>query len=135
MTKPDIYINNFITATSVATCLIFGFTLFNGANSTGLFKPKNQVVEKVLITDYQAANNGCDGLVGSEKTVCDSNAEIAQDDLKVDLDSNFESSVQNRNMDKYGEFYQDKTLTFESFDYKDNLFISVEFEDIYHVKA
>jgi hypothetical protein len=138
MTKSYIYINDLIMATLAtlaAMGLIFCLTFFYGANTEELSKPKNQAVDKIFTMDYRAAKNRCEALLGSEKTVCDTNAEMAKDDLKADLDSSFESSVQKRNLDKYGEFYQDKTLTFEGFDYKNNLVTPVEFEDVYHVKA
>jgi hypothetical protein len=135
MTDSDISVNELIMSALTAMALIYCFTFLYGANIEALSKPKYQAHEKNLTTEYLAEKNRCESLFASEKTFCDTNIEVAKDNSKVDLDSNFESSVQKRNMDKYVEIYRDKTLKFEDFEYKSNLFIRVKFENIYHVEA
>lgn len=135
MTKLDVSISELVLAALVAIALIFCFTAFNGASANTMSKNKYQALEKNIMTEYKAAKIRCGLLVGSEKTFCDTNADIAKNQSKADLDSSFTPTIQQRKIKKSDEIIQDKTVELDDFNYKSNPFNTLEFDNIYHVKA
>ena len=135
MTKLDISISELVLAALAAIALIFCFTAFNGASAETMSKSKYQALEKNIMAEYTAAKIRCASLVGSEKTFCDTNADLAKNQSMADLDSSFTPTIQQRKIKKSDEFIQDKTVEFDDFNYKGNPFNTLEFDNIYHVKA
>ena len=135
MTKLDVSISELVIAALAAIALIFCFSTFNGASAETMSKSKYQALEKNIMAEYKAAKIRCASLVGSEKTFCDTNADIAKDRSKADLDSSFTPLIQQRKIEKSDKIIQDKTVKFDDFNYKNNPFNTLEFDNIYHVKA
>ena len=135
MTKLDVSQSDLVLAVLVAIALIFCFITFNGASVESLSKTKYQALEKNIITEYKAAKIRCASHVGSEKTFCDTHAEITKNQSKADLDSSFTPNIQARKIEKSDEIIQDKTVKFDDFNYKSNPFNTLEFDNIYHVQA
>ena len=135
MTKLDISISELALAALVAIALIFCFTAFNGASAETMSKSKYQALNKNIITEYKAAKIRCASLVGSEKAFCDTNADMAKDQSMADLDSSFTPLIQQRKIKKSHEIINDKAVKFDDFNDKNNPFNTLEFDNIYHVKA
>ena len=135
MTKMDFSSSELALAALAAIALIFCFSTLNGANAEKMSKSKYQVLEKNIMAEYKAAKIRCASFVSSEKTFCATNAEIVKDKSKADLDSSFAPTIQPQKIEKSDEFIKDETVTFEDFNYKSNPFDTLEFNNIYHVKA
>lgn len=135
MTKLDVSISELALAALVAIALIFCFSTFNGASAETMSKSKYQALEKNIMAEYKAAKIRCASLVGSEKTFCDTNADIAKDQSKADLERSFTPLIQQRKIEKSDKIIEDKTVKFDDFNYKNNPFNTLEFDNIYHVKA
>ena len=135
MTKLDVSISELVLAALAAIALIFCFSTFNGASAETMSKNKYQALEKNIMAEYKAAKIRCASLVSSDKTLCDTNADIAKNQLKADLDSSFTPTIQQTKIKKFDEIIQDKIVEFDDFNYKSNPFNTPEFDNIYHVKA
>ena len=135
MTKLDISISELILAALAAIALIFCFTTFNGASAETMAKNKYQVLKKNIMAEYKTAKIRCMPLISSEKMFCDMNAIIAKNQSMSDLDSSFTPLIQQRKIAKSDKMIQDKTVEFDDFNDKSNPFNTLEFNNIYHVKA
>ena len=127
-----------ILAALTAVALIFCIIFFNGANAESLSRSKYQSLKNNLITDYKAAKTRCDSLLGNAKASCNTKAEAAKDIAKSKLDASFTPTTQNHpdaNTVKSGATEKDKTAKSDGLGYQSNPFITVEFNNIYHVKA
>ena len=135
MTKMDFSSSELALAALASIALIFCFSIFNGASAETISKSKYQALEKNIMAEYKAAKILCASFVSSEKIFCATNAETAKDKSKADLDSSFAPTIQPQKIEKSDEFIKDETVTFEGFNYKSNPFDTLEFNNIYHVKA
>ena len=135
MTKLDISTSELILAALAAIALIFCFTTFNGASAETMAKNKYQALKKNIMAEYKAAKIRCMPLISSEKMFCDTNAVIAKNQSMYDLDSSFTPLIQQRKIAKSDKMIQDKTVEFDDFNDKSNPFNTLEFNNIYHVKA
>ena len=184
MTKLDISISELVVAVVTAIAVVFCIAFFNGANADGMASGKYQVLEKKLITQYQAAKVHCEPLFDNAKALCDAKAEGAKDIAKAELEVSLTPSTENRHeanmiradvafaivkeqcnsmkeaeqdlcekvakeshareiasakaqrdMENPGGIKKDKAAKLDESHYKDNLFITVELDAIYHVKA
>lgn len=138
MTKLDVSVSELIVAVLTAVALIFCIAFFNGANADSMPRSKYQSLENNLMTDYKVAKAHCDLLVGNAKASCNTKSEADKDIARSKLDASFKPAIQNRhdtNMEKSGTIEKDKTAKFDELGYQTNPFITVEFNNIYHVKA
>ena len=138
MTKLDVSVSELTVAALTAVALIFCITFFNGANADSMSKSKYQSLKNNLITDYKAAKTRCDSLLGNAKASCNTKAEATKDIAKSELDASFTPTIQNQpdaNTVKSGATEKDKTAKSDGFSYRSNPFITIEFNNIYHVKA
>ena len=90
------------------------------------------------MTDYKAAKARCGSLLGNAKASCNTKSEATKDIAKSELDANFTPTIQNRhvaNMAKSGTIEKDKKAKSDELGYQSNPFVTVEFNNIYHVKA
>ena len=138
MTKLDVSVIELTVTTLTAVALILCITFFKGANAESIPRSKYQSLQHNLMTDYKAAKASCDSLLGNAKASCITKYEVAKDIAKSDLDASFTQTIQNRpdaNNKKSGAIEKDKAANFDEFGYQSNPFITVEFNNIYHVKA
>ena len=135
MTKLDVSLSDLALSVVVAIALIICFSTFNGASAETMSKSKYQALEKNITAEYEAAKTRCVSLAGSEKTVCDSNAEMAKNYLKANLYSSFASTIKQNKGEKIDLLKKDKTVKLDDFNYKNNPLNKLEFENIYLVKA
>ena len=138
MTKLDVSVSELTVAALTAVALILCIVFFNSANADSMPRSKYQSLENNLMTDYKVAKAHCDSLVGSAKTSCNKKSEAAKDIARSKLDASFKPAIQNRhdaNIEKSGAIEKDKTAKFDKLGYQTNPFITVEFNNIYHVKA
>ena len=138
MTKLDVSVSELTVAALTAVALIFCIIFFNGANAESVSSSTYQSLENNLIRDYKAAKTRCDSLLGNSKASCNTKAEAAKDIAKSKLDASFTPTIPNRHdskMERSGATEKDKTAKSDGFSYQSNPFISVEFNNIYHVKA
>ena len=138
MTKLDVSVSELTIAALTAVALIFCIAFFNGAKSNSMSKSNYQLLENHLMTDYKMAKARCDSLLGNAKSSCNTKSEAAKDIAKSELDASFTPTIQNRhdsNMKESGTIEKDKTDKSEELGYQSNPFITVEFNNIYHVKA
>ena len=138
MTKLDVSGSELTVAAFAAVALIFCIIFFNGANAESMSRSKYQSLENNLMTDYKAAKAHCDSLLGNPKASCNTKAEATKDIAKSKLDASFKLTIQNRhdfNMESSGAIEKDKTAKSDGLGYQSNPFITVEFNNIYHVKA
>ena len=138
MIKLDISVSELTVAALTAVALIFCMTFFKGANAESISRSKHQSLQHNLMTDYKAAKARCDSLLGNAKASCNTKSVAVKDIAKSDLDASFAQTVQNRpdtNNKKSGAIDKDKAANFDEFGYQSNPFITVEFNNIYHVKA
>ena len=138
MTKLDVSVSELTLAAVTAVALIFCITFFNGANAESISRSKYQSLEKNLMTNYKASIARCDSVLGNAKTSCNTKSEAAKDIAKSELDASFIPTTQSRhdaNMEKSGAIEKDKTAKFDELGYQSNPFVTVEFNNIYHVKA
>ena len=138
MTKLDVSVSELTVAALTAVTLIFCITFFNGANAESVSRSKYQSLENNLMTDYKAAKAHCDSLVGNAKGSCNTKSNATNDIAKSKLDASFTPTIQNRhdfNTVKSGATEKNKTAKSDGFSDQSNPFITVEFNNIYHVKA
>ena len=138
MTKLDVSVSELTVAALTAVALIFCIIFFNGANAESESRSKYQSLKNNLITDYKAAKTRCDSLLGNAKASCNTKAEAAKDIAKSELDASYTPTIQNQpdaNTLKSGAMDKDKTAKSAEFGYRSNPFITVEFNNIYHLKA
>ena len=91
-----------------------------------------------MMTDYKMAKARCDSLLGNAKASCNTKSEAAKDITKSELDASFTPIIQNHrdsNMKESGTIEKDKMDKSDELGYQSNPFITVEFNNIYHVKA
>ena len=132
MKKLDVSASELTIAALTAVALIFCIIFFSGANAESISRSKYQALENNLMTDYKAAKARCGSLLGNTKS------EAAKDIAKSKLDASFKLTIQNRhdfNMESSGAIEKDKTAKSDGLGYQSNPFITVEFNNIYHVKA
>ena len=138
MTKLDVSVSELTVAALTAVALIFCIIFFNGANAESVSRSKYQSLKNNLITDYKAAKTRCDSLLGNAKASCITKSEVAKDIAKSELDASVKLTIQNRhdsNMERSGAIEKDKTAKSDGFSDQSNPFVTVEFNNIYHVKA
>ena len=138
MTKLDVSVSELTVVALTAVALIFCITFFNGANAKSVSKSEYQSLKNNLITDYKAAKTRCDSLLGNAKASCNIKAEATNDIAKSELDASYTQTIQNRpdaNTVKSDATEKDKTAKSDGFNYQINPFITIEFTNIYHVKA
>lgn len=138
MTKLDVSVSELVVAVLTAVALIFCITFFKGANAESTSRSKYQSRQHNLMTDYKAAKAHCDSLLGSAKASCNTKSEATKDIAKSDLEASFTQTIQNKpdaSMEKSGTIEKDKAANFDVFGYQSNPFTTVEFNNIYHVKA
>ena len=138
MTKLDVSVSELTVAALTALALIFCITFFNGANADSMSRSKYLSLENNLMTDYKAAKAHCDSLLGNAKALCNTKAELAKDTAKSELEASFAPTIENRpdaSTVKQGATEKDKTAKSDEFSDQSNPFITVEFNNIYHVKA
>ena len=86
----------------------------------------------------RAAKIRCEPLTGNVQALCDAKAERAKAITESKLEASFTPTTQNRhdaNMEKSDAIKKDKTSKFDESSYQRNPFMTVEFNNIYHVKA
>ena len=138
MTKLDVSVGELTVAAITAVALIFCIIFFNGANAESISSNKYQSLKSNLMTDYKAAKVRCESLIGNVQALCDAKAERAKAIAKAELDASFTPRTQNghdANMEKSSAIEKDKTTELDKLDYQSNPFVTVEFNNIYHVKA
>ena len=138
MTKLDVSVSELTIAAVTAVALIFCIIFFNGANVESVSRSKYQSLKSNLIRDYKAEKTRCDSLLGNAKASCNTKAEATKDIAKSELDASFTPTTQNQpddNTVKSGATEKDKTAKSDGFSYRSNPFVTVEFNNIYHVKA
>ena len=138
MTKLDASVSELTIAALTAVALISCIAFFNGAKSNSMSKSNYQSLENHLMTDYKMAKARCDSLLGNAKSSCNTKSEAAKDIAKSELDASYTPTIQNQpdaNTLKSGAMEKDKTAKSAEFGYRSNPFITVEFNNIYHVKA
>ena len=126
MTKLNICTSEIIMVvlTAVAlSCIVF----FNRSNAETMSSSKYQVLDKSLMTEYKSAKIRCNLLLGNAKALCNTKAEGLKEITKAELEARFTP--------KSGEIKKDNTVKFYELDHKNNSFITIEFDNIYHVKA
>lgn len=77
---------------------------------------------------FAIANEQCKGM---QEVAIDACEKVAKELHSIDV----VSATAQRNKENSGEIKKDKTVKLDEFGYKSNPFITVEFDNIYHVKA
>ena len=77
---------------------------------------------------FVIANKQCYRMKDAEQDACENVAKLSHE-------REIASAKAQRDMKKSGAIKKDKTAKFNGYHYKDNPFITVEFDNIYHVKA
>lgn len=138
MTKLDVSVSELTVTALTVVALIFCITFFSGANAESLSRSKYQSLEKNIMTEYMVAKAHCDSLLGNTKASCYTKSEAAKDRAKSELDASFTTTTKNghdADTEKSGAIEQDKASKLDELGYQSNPFITVEFNNIHHVKA
>ena len=138
MTKLDVSFSELTVAALTAVALIFCIIFFNGANADSMSNSKYQSLKNNLITDYKAAKARCDSLLGNAKASCNTKAEAAKDIAKSELDASYAPTIRNQpdaNTVISSAMGKDKMAKSDELSDQSNPFITVEFNNIYHVRA
>lgn len=138
MTKLDVSVGELTVAALTAVALILCITFFNGAGAESISNSKRLALTKSISTEFNVAKIRCESLIGNAQALCDAKAERAKAIAKAELDASFTPRTQNghdANMEKSSAIEKDKTTELDKLDYQRNPFMTVEFNNIYHVKA
>ena len=138
MTKLEISVGELTLAVLTAIALIFCIAIFNGASAESVSNSKRMALTKSISTENIAAKIRCGSLIGNAQALCNSKAEGEKNIAKAKLDTRITPMIQNRhdlNIEKSGRIEKDKTAKFDESGYQSNPFMTVEFNNNYHVKA
>ena len=138
MTKLDVSVGELTVAALTAVALILCIAFFNGASAESVSNSKRLAGTKNISTEYNTAQVRCESLTGNAQALCDAKVERAKAIAESKLEASFTPTTQNRhdaNMDKSDAIKKYKTSKFDVSGYQKNPFMTVEFNNIYHVKA
>ena len=138
MTKLDVSVGELTVAALTAVALILCITFFNGASAESISNSKHLALTKSISTEFNVAKIRCEPLTGNVQALCDAKAERAKAIAESKLEASITPTTQNRhdaNLEKSDAIKKDKTSKFDESGYQMNPFMTVEFNNIYHVKA
>ncbi len=138
MTKLDVSVGELTVAALTAVALILCITFFNGAGAESISNSKRLALTKSISTEYNAAQIRCESLTDNAQALCDAKAERAKALAEAKLEASFTPTTITRydaNLEKSDAIKKDKTSKFDESGYQRNPFMTVEFNNIYHVKA